>query len=139
MRPAGSPQLASVIEPHQHRLDFPPQRRVVAACLRDKGFAARRIVIARGMEYLGDLTPTFRRHGDFGASSASDAKQLRAVLPDCAVLLDKQEIDLMDERRGLQRLSIPLAPQMGARPPSQLPMHYRHQPVARVIVPHLQA
>jgi hypothetical protein len=53
-----------VIEPGQHRLDFPPQRRVVPACVGDKRFAVRRIALARGMECLGDLTPTFRRHGE---------------------------------------------------------------------------
>ena len=37
---------------------------VVAAGLGDKGVAARRIALARGMEDPGDLTPPFERHGE---------------------------------------------------------------------------
>ena len=52
------PKLAGVIEPGQHGLDLPPQRRVAAACLGDERIAARRIALAGGMEDLGDLMPT---------------------------------------------------------------------------------
>ena len=41
----------------------------------------------------------------------------------------------MDQRGRLQRVSDPLAPQMGGRAPPQLLIHHRQQPVARLDVP----
>lgn len=39
-----------MLEPGQHRRNFPPQGRVVAACLGDKRVPVGRVALAGGME-----------------------------------------------------------------------------------------
>ncbi len=56
-----------------------------------------------------------------------DGKEVRAVLPRRALLIDEPQVGLVDQRGGLQRVAIALAPQPGRRALMQLPVDGRHQ------------
>ena len=58
MNNARSPNWPAFIEPVEHGLDLPLQRRVPEALLGDERIAVRRIALARGMVNLGDLSWT---------------------------------------------------------------------------------
>ena len=60
----------------------------------------------------------------------SDPEEMRAILPDDAILADKSDVCLVDQGGGLQRVFLPLAAEIGGRPPPQLPVDKREQVVA---------
>ena len=61
-------------------------------------------------------------------------EELRAVLPDGAILIDQTKVDLVHERRRLQRLTRALAPKERRRSPSELIVHSRDQLIPRLEV-----
>jgi hypothetical protein len=63
-----------------------------------------------------------------------DAEEMRAILP-VHIRVDEPQIGFMDQRRGLERMSLGLAPELSPRQATQLCIHERNQPVVRPIVP----
>lgn len=63
-----------------------------------------------------------------------DAEEMRAILP-VHIRVDQPQIGFMDQRRGLERMSLGLAPELSPRQPAQLRIDERNQPVVRPIVP----
>ena len=61
-------------------------------------------------------------------------EELRAVLPDGAILIDQAKVDLVHEGCRLQRLTGALAPKERRRSPSQLVVDSRHQLIPRLEV-----
>ena len=59
-----------------------------------------------------------------------DAEEMRAILP-VHIRVDQPQIGFMDQRRGLERMSLGLAPELSPRQPAQLRIDERNQPVVR--------
>jgi hypothetical protein len=60
-----------------------------------------------------------------------DPKELSAVLPIRAVLIDQTQVRLVKERRRLERMARAFASKVGGRPPAQLLIHEGHELVTR--------
>jgi hypothetical protein len=63
-----------------------------------------------------------------------DAKELRAVLPADALLIDELEIGFVHETRGLQRVPWPLVKEVAGGDVAQLPIDNGKQILERVAV-----
>ena len=60
------------------------------------------------------------------------------ILQRQAALVGHLEIDLVDQRRGIERLAPAIPAQVVARDPAQLVVDQRHQPIERAPIPTLQ-
>ena len=61
-------------------------------------------------------------------------QELRAVLPDRAILIHQTKVDLVHEGRRLQRLTRAFAPEERGRSTTKLSVHSRDQPIPRLEV-----
>ena len=59
----------------------------------------------------------------------SDAEEMRAILPDDAILADESDVCLVDQGGRLERVFLPLSAEIGGRPPPQFPVDEREQVV----------
>ena len=62
-------------------------------------------------------------------------EEMRAILPAHRALPDQAQINLVDQRAGLQRVSGALPPQVAVRQAMQFLVNQRHQPVERRAIP----
>ena len=63
-----------------------------------------------------------------------DSKEMGSVLPVHVALIDQPQIDLVHQRRGLERVPRPLAAKLSCRDPAQLFVDEREQLIERTLV-----
>src|SRR5205085_12565177 len=84
---------------------------------------------------LGCRMPAGVVHKDAPHRLRGDAEKMGAVLPADSPLIHQLQERFMDERRGLQGVVAPLAPEVAGGQPAQLGVNLRQQAVERVLAP----
>jgi hypothetical protein len=87
-----------------------------------------------GATALPRLLPAAVVHEDAPHHGCGDGQEVRAVLPDHAVLLEQAEVGLVDEGGGLQSVAAALAAQVTGGAAAQVVVDERHQPLVGLAV-----
>ena len=112
-------------------LERPIERQHVAVARRHRANAIVQRHAHRAAEALAAALSLRVIDQDAAHHLRRHAEEVRAVLPDDALLADEPQVGLVNERRRLQRVLDPFAAEVGRGPPPELVVDHLHQVVAR--------